>query len=84
MLGPGPRLRMGRKKENPPGLKRLVPIYYFAFSCHPVGTVLRFPCVCVWGGGGAQQLQCKSESAQYSMVRCSRALVRGMGGGLKI
>ena len=43
---------MGRKLEYPPppspGLKRLVPNYYFAFSCCPVGAVLKFPC----GGGG--------------------------------
>ena len=49
----GPSLSMGRKCEypppHPPGLKRLVPNYYFAFSCRPVGAVLRFPCL---GGGG--------------------------------
>ena len=33
----------------------------------------------MWGGGG-QQLQCKSESAQYSMV----SPCEGDGGGLKI
>ena len=38
----------------------LVPNYYFAFSCHPLVALVRFPC----GGEGAQQLQCKSESAQ--------------------
>ena len=51
---------------------KIIPNYYFAFSCRPLGTLVRFPCVsvcacvCVWGGGGAQQLQCKSESAQCS------------------
>ena len=38
----------------------------FAFPCRPLGVLVRFPCVCVGGGGGAQQLQCKSESAQCS------------------
>ena len=41
----GPSLRMG---PSPRGLKRLVPNYYIAFSCRPVGAVLRFPCE---GGG---------------------------------
>ena len=33
--------------------------YYFAFSCRPLGTLLRFPY-----GGTVVGLQCKSESAQ--------------------
>ena len=40
-----------------------------------------FPCVCVGGGGGAQQLQCKSESVQCSEKQQSPC--EG-GGGLKI
>ena len=52
-----------RKNEGTPplGLKRLVPNYYFAFSYRPLGALVKFPC-----GEGAQQLQCKSESAQCS------------------
>ena len=53
-------------------------MYYFAFSCRPLGALVRFPC---WGGGGAQQLQCKSESAQCSEKQQSPC--EG-DGGLKI
>ena len=37
--------------------------------------------MCVWGGGGAQQLQCKSESAQCSEKQQSPC--EGDGGDLK-
>ena len=75
-----------RKNEStphgpPPGLKRLVPNYYFAFSCCPLGALVRFP-IGGGGGGGAHQLQCKSESAQCSDKQQSPC--EGGGGGLKI
>ena len=55
----GPSLCIKKNESTPHlGLKRLVLNYYFAFSCRPLGSLVRFPC---WG---AQQLQCKSESAQ--------------------
>ena len=70
---------MKKKMRVPPpplGLKHLVPNYYFAFSCRPLGTLGRFPC-----GGRAQQLQCKSESAQCSEKQQSPC--EWEGGGLK-
>ena len=72
-------LRIKKKKERTPplGLKRLVPNYYFAFSYCPLGVLVRFSC-----GGRAQQLQCKSESAQCSEKRQSPCKGDG-GGGLK-
>ena len=57
-------MRIPTPPPPPLGLVHLVPNYYFAFSCRPLGTLVRFPCV--WGGGGALQLQCNSESAQCS------------------
>ena len=33
----------------------------FAFPCRPLCALVRFRWVCVWGGGGAQQLQCLSQ-----------------------
>ena len=58
MVDAGPEPTYGEKMRvpSPLGLKRLVPNYYFAFSCRPVGAVLRFPCVCV-GGGTAVAMQ---------------------------
>ena len=35
------------------------------------------------GGGGEQQLQCKSDSAQYSMVSVQQSPCEEDGGGLK-
>ena len=54
---------MKKKLEYPhsQGLKHLVPNYYFEFSCRSSWGYGKVP---LWGGGGAQQLQCKSESAQ--------------------
>ena len=66
-----------KKNEStslPLGLKHLVPSYFFAFSCRPLGTLVRSPC-----GWGAQQLQCKSESAQCSEKQQSPC--EGDGGG---
>ena len=64
----------------PLGLKHLVPNYYFAFSCRPLGTLVRFPC----GGGGGGHSSCNASLSQSNVQKNSRALVKGMGGGLKI
>ena len=61
------------------GLKRLVPNYYFSSSCLPLGALVKFPC---GGGGGTQQLHCKSESAKCSEKQQSPC--EGDGGGLEI
>ena len=55
MVDAGPEPTNEEKESIPPELKQLVPNYYLAFSCRPLGALVRFPCV--WGGG-AQQLQC--------------------------
>ena len=65
--GPEPTYEEQMRVPPPLGLKHLVPNYYFVFSCLPLVTLVRFPCE----GGGAQQLQCKSESAQCSEIQQS-------------
>ena len=45
MVDAGSQPTFEEKNESDPlGLKRLVPNYYFAFSCRPLGAM--------WGGGG--------------------------------
>ena len=61
----------------PPGLQRLVPNYYFVFSCHPVGAVLRFPS----GGGGTAVAMLSQPNIQWSDKQQSPC--EGDGGGLK-
>ena len=81
----GARAYVCRKNEStppgpPPGLKRLVPNYYFAFSCRPLGALVRFP---MGGGGGAR---CNASLSQPN-VQCSdkqQSPCEGGGGGLKI
>ena len=54
----GPSLRVKKNEITAPlGHKRLVPNYYFAFSCRPLGALVRFLCVCVGGGGTAVAVQ---------------------------
>ena len=50
--GPEPTYEEKMKIPSPLGLKHLVPNYFFAFSCRPLGTLVRFPCVLGWGGAG--------------------------------
>ena len=68
---------MKKNESTPPplGLKHLVPNYYFAFSCRPLGAM-----VPMWG---AQQLQYKSESAQCP-VKQQSPCEGDEGGGLKV
>ena len=61
----------------PPGLKHIVPNYYFAFSCRPLGTLVRFQC---GGGGGGGHSYCNASLSQFNVQKDSRALVRGMRG----
>ena len=78
-----PSLRTKKNESTPPlGLKCIVPNIYFAFSCRPLGSLIEFPCG--GGGGGALQLQCKSESAQCSEKQQSLCEGDEGGGGLKI
>ena len=51
----------------------------FAFPYHPLGALLRLPSVCVWR---AQQLQCKSESAQC--LEKQQRPCEGEGGALNL
>ena len=57
---------------SPSGLKRLVPNYYFAFSCHPLGALVRFPC---WGHNSFY-----ASLSQQNVQKNSKALVREMSG----
>ena len=75
--GPQPTMKKNENTPTPLGLKRLVINYYFAFSCRPLGVLVMFPCE---RGGGAQQLQCKSESAQCSEKQDSPCEGDGDGG----
>ena len=85
MLGPSLRMKKNESTLPPLGLKHLVPNFYFAFSCCPRGTLVRFPCVCVWGGGGGggAHSSWNASLSQSNVQKNSKAIVKGMG-GLKI
>ena len=67
---------MKKNESTPPplGLKHLVPNYHFAFSCRPLGAMVRFPC----GGGHSRS---NTSLSQPNVQKNSRAHVRGMRGG---
>ena len=61
-----PSLRMKKNESiRPLGLKRLVPNYYFSYSCLPHEALVRFPC--------------NASLSQPNVQKNSRALVRGVG-----
>ena len=77
----GPSLRIGVKMRVPsPGLKRLVPNYYFAFSCRPVGAVLGSHV----GGGGHSSCNASLSQPNIQWSDKQQSPCEGDGGGLKI
>ena len=49
----------------------------FAFHCHALGALVRFPCVCVGGGGHSN---CNASLSQPNVQKNSRAPVKGRVG----
>ena len=78
MVDARPEPTYGEKMRVPPGLKRLVPNCYFAFSCRPVGAVLRFPC---GGGGGHSSCNARLSQSNIQWSDKQQSPCEGDGGG---
>ena len=68
----------------PSGTQTSCSYYYFAFSCRPLGALVRFPIG--GGGGGGGHISCNASLSQPN-VQCSdkqQSPCEGGGGGLKI